>query len=859
MTTNEIIKPVRIVDEMRSSYIDYAMSVIVARALPDVRDGLKPVHRRILYSMDGLSMRPGSSYKKSARLVGEVLGKYHPHGDSSVYDAMVRLAQDFSMRYPLVDGQGNFGSIDDDPPAAMRYTEAKLASIAMEMLNDIDRGTVDFVPNFDDSLTEPVVLPSRIPNLIVNGSTGIAVGMTTNIPPHNLSEICDGIVHLIKNPRADTDELMEYIQGPDFPTGALIMGTTGIREAFETGRGRVVIRSNIEIEELGKNGRYQFIINDIPFMTNKANLVQKIATLAKEKKIEGISEIRDESDRTGMRIVIELRRDAQAQVVKNILYKQTALQTSIHYNMLALVDGQPQTLSLKSVLQHYIDFREEIIRRRTQFEIDKANARIHILQGLKTALDNLDEIIELIRNSDDTDSARQSLITGYALDEIQANAILDMQLRRFAALEQKRIEDEYDTLIKSVTDYLDLLGDRKQVLSVIESETLDLKKKFGDERKTQISLEEISGFNLEDQIPHQETIITLSNRGYIKSIPASTFRRQHRGGKGVRGQTTREDDWLKDLVVCDNHDILLFFTDRGRVYKNKVYQINTDISRTTRGTPLVQYLNLKPDEKVQTILAVESLEEEEKDLLFSTKLGEIKRMDLKRIINIRANGIKSMDLENGDELTSVRLSDRGSDVLMVSQQGISIRFPSSEVRSSSRIAGGVRGMRLRNDDVVVAMDIVDPNGQLLVISEKGYGKPTSLNNYRTAHRGGYGVATFRITSKSGLVATARVVKEAEDILIISEQGQVTRTSLAELRILSRRTQGVSIVSMDEKDKTVSIASMDPILRNARDTQPKAARGKEAALESTLQNIETDEYGVMYNNDSDDNSDDNSDE
>jgi DNA gyrase subunit A len=854
MTTNEIIKPVRIVDEMRSSYIDYAMSVIVARALPDVRDGLKPVHRRILYSMDGLSMRPGSSYKKSARLVGEVLGKYHPHGDSSVYDAMVRLAQDFSMRYPLVDGQGNFGSIDDDPPAAMRYTEAKLASIAMEMLNDIDRGTVDFVPNFDDSLTEPVVLPSRIPNLIVNGSTGIAVGMTTNIPPHNLSEICDGIVHLIKNPRADTDELMEYIQGPDFPTGALIMGTTGIREAFETGRGRVVIRSNIEIEELGKNGRYQFIINDIPFMTNKANLVQKIATLAKEKKIEGISEIRDESDRTGMRIVIELRRDAQAQVVKNILYKQTALQTSIHYNMLALVDGQPQTLSLKSVLQHYIDFREEIIRRRTQFEIDKANARIHILQGLKTALDNLDEIIELIRNSDDTDSARQSLITGYALDEIQANAILDMQLRRFAALEQKRIEDEYDTLIKSVTDYLDLLGDRKQVLSVIESETLDLKKKFGDERKTQISLEEISGFNLEDQIPHQETIITLSNRGYIKSIPASTFRRQHRGGKGVRGQTTREDDWLKDLVVCDNHDILLFFTDRGRVYKNKVYQINTDISRTTRGTPLVQYLNLKPDEKVQTILAVESLEEEEKDLLFSTKLGEIKRMDLKRIINIRANGIKSMDLENGDELTSVRLSDRGSDVLMVSQQGISIRFPSSEVRSSSRIAGGVRGMRLRNDDVVVAMDIVDPNGQLLVISEKGYGKPTSLNNYRTAHRGGYGVATFRITSKSGLVATARVVKEAEDILIISEQGQVTRTSLAELRILSRRTQGVSIVSMDEKDKTVSIASMDPILRNARDTQPKAARGKEAALESTLQNIETDEYGVMYNNDSDDNSD-----
>ena len=849
MTTNEIIKPVRIVDEMRSSYIDYAMSVIVARALPDVRDGLKPVHRRILYSMDELNMRPGSSYKKSARLVGEVLGKYHPHGDTSVYDAMVRLAQDFSMRYPLVDGQGNFGSIDDDPPAAMRYTEAKLASIAMEMLGDIDRGTVDFAPNFDDSLSEPVVLTSRIPNLIVNGSTGIAVGMTTNIPPHNLSEICDGIVHLIKNPRADVDELMEYVKGPDFPTGALIMGTTGIREAFETGRGRVVIRSNIEIEELGRNGRYQFVITDIPFMTNKANLVQKIATLSKEKKIEGISEIRDESDRKGMRIVIELRRDAQAQVVKNILYKQTALQTSLHYNMLALVDGQPQTLSLKSVLQHYIDFREEIVRRRTQFEIDKANARIHILEGLKTALDNLDEIIELIRNSDDTDAARQALIVGYNLDEIQANAILDMQLRRFAALERKRIEDEYDSLVKAVTEYLALLADRKKILKVIETEINDLKKKFGDDRKTEISIEEISGFNLEDQIPHQETIITLSNRGYIKSIPATTFRRQHRGGKGVKGQTTREDDWLKDLVVCDNHDILLFFTDRGRVYKNKVYQINTDTSRTTRGTPLVQYLNLKPDEKVQTILAVESLEEKEKDLLFATKLGEIKRMDLNRIVNIRANGINSMDLEDGDDLISVRLADRGSDVLMVSQQGISIRFSSNEVRSSSRIAGGVRGMRLRNDDFVVAMDIVDPEGQLLVISERGVGKPTSLNDYRTAHRGGYGVATFRITSKSGPVATARVVKEAEDILIISEQGQVTRSSLAELRILSRRTQGVSIVNMEEKDKTVSIASMDPILRNARDTQPKAAKGKEAALETTLQNSGIDEDGEIYNNDS----------
>ena len=826
------IRPIRIEDEMRSSFLDYAMSVIVSRALPDVRDGLKPVHRRILYAMDELGMRPGTPYKKSARLVGEVLGKYHPHGDSPVYDAMVRLAQDFSMRYPLIDGQGNFGSIDGDPPAAMRYTEARLARISQEMLVDIDRETVDFTPNFDGSLNEPTVLPARLPNLLATGSSGIAVGMATSIPPHNLSELCDAIVYLIDNPEANVDDLMQFIQGPDFPTAAIILGQDGIREAYEGGRGRVVVRGRVDAEEGTREGRWQLVISELPYMVNKATLVEKIATLAKNKKIEGISEVRDESDRDGLRVVVELRRDAQVQRVKNNLFKHTALQSTFYINMLALVNGQPRTLSLRSMLQHFVDYRIDIIRRRTEFDIRKAQARVHILEGLRTAINNLDAVIQLIRAAPDTETARQRLMELYTLDTEQAQAILEMQLRRLAALERKRIEDEFKDLTKTIADLGSLLADPARVLAVVTEETRKLKEEYGDARRTAVTAEEATGFTNEELIPHQEVVVTLSQRGYIKCVPAETYRRQHRGGKGVRGQSTREGDILRDHLVADSHDILLFFTNKGRVYRTKVYELPTDTSRVSRGMPLVQALNLRPDEAVSALLEVSSLQDEG-DILFATRLGEIKRMSLAALANIRSNGLNAIDLETDDELVSVRLAAESDDVIMVSRQGMSIRFPSLQVRRSSRLAGGVRGIRLREGDEVISMDVIIPEGQLLVISERGYGKPTSMDRYRLQARGGYGLKTFRITSKSGPTATARVVREGEDIMIISERGQVTRTNLSELRELSRRTQGVSIVSVPEDDTVVSITSMEPKARHERDTNPSPAAGNVSPVVEVL--------------------------
>ena len=818
------IRPVKIEDEMRSSYLDYAMSVIVARALPDVRDGLKPVHRRILYAMEEMGMRPGTPYRKSARIVGEVLGKYHPHGDTSVYDAMVRLAQDFSLRYPLIDGQGNFGSVDDDPPAAMRYTEARIARIAMEMLADIDRDTVDFTPNFDDSLTEPTVLPARLPNLLVSGSSGIAVGMATNIPPHNLSEVCDAVTCLIDNPEAETEELIQFVQGPDFPTSAVILGRDGIREAYETGKGKVVVRAKTEIEESDRSGRWQIIITEIPYMVNKAALVLKIANLAKEKKIDGISDIRDESDRQGMRVVVELRRDAQVQRVLNNLYKHTTLQAAFHINMLALVDGQPRILSLKAMLRHYIDFRTEIVRRRAEFDIKKAQVRAHILEGLRIALQNLDAVIKLIRAAADADEARQGLMEQFGLDQEQAQAILDMQLRRISSLERRKIDEEYQGLTKTIAELQALLGDPAKMLAVVKQETAKLKEDFGDARRTAISNEGPTDFTQEELIPHQEMVVTLSQRGYIKCIPTTTYRLQHRGGKGVRGQTTREGDALRHIMVTDNHDLLLFFTNMGRVYKTKVYELPPDTSRATRGMPLVQVLQLGPEESVQTMLTVPSLQDEG-DLLLATCMGEIKRMALISLTNIRTNGIRAMDMEPGDELVSVRLGSEEDDIIMVSGQGMSIRFPAAQVRRSSRASGGVRGMRLKDEDTIVAMDMVVPEGQLLVVSQRGYGKPTTLDRYRLQSRGGYGLKTFRITSKSGPVATARVVKEGEEILIISQRGQRIRSSLSEIRVLSRRTQGVSIFTLAEDDSVVSIASMERRTRTARDTRPRAASGQ----------------------------------
>ena len=818
------IRPVKIEDEMRSSYLDYAMSVIVARALPDVRDGLKPVHRRILYAMEEMGMRPGTPYRKSARIVGEVLGKYHPHGDTSVYDAMVRLAQDFSLRYPLIDGQGNFGSVDDDPPAAMRYTEARIARIAMEMLADIDRDTVDFTPNFDDSLTEPTVLPARLPNLLVSGSSGIAVGMATNIPPHNLSEVCDAVTCLIDNPEAETEELIQFVQGPDFPTSAVILGRDGIREAYETGKGKVVVRAKTEIEESDRSGRWQIIITEIPYMVNKAALVLKIANLAKEKKIDGISDIRDESDRQGMRVVVELRRDAQVQRVLNNLYKHTTLQAAFHINMLALVDGQPRILSLKAMLRHYIDFRTEIVRRRAEFDIKKAQVRAHILEGLRIALQNLDAVIKLIRAAADADEARQGLMEQFGLDQEQAQAILDMQLRRISSLERRKIDEEYQGLTKTIAELQALLGDPAKMLAVVKQETAKLKEDFGDARRTAISNEGPTDFTQEELIPHQEMVVTLSQRGYIKCIPTTTYRLQHRGGKGVRGQTTREGDALRHIMVTDNHDLLLFFTNMGRVYKTKVYELPPDTSRATRGMPLVQVLQLGPEESVQTMLTVPSLQDEG-DLLLATRMGEIKRMALISLTNIRTNGIRAMDMEPGDELVSVRLGSEEDDIIMVSGQGMSIRFPAAQVRRSSRASGGVRGMRLKDEDTIVAMDMVVPEGQLLVVSQRGYGKPTTLDRYRLQSRGGYGLKTFRITLKSGPVATARVVKEGEEILIISQRGQRIRSSLSEIRVLSRRTQGVSIFTLAEDDSVVSIASMERRTRTARDTRPRAASGQ----------------------------------
>ncbi len=823
--TSETIRPVRIIDEMRNSYLDYAMSVIVARALPDVRDGLKPVQRRILHSMDELAMRPGTAYKKSARLVGEVMGKYHPHGDSPVYDAMVRMAQDFSMRYTLVDGQGNFGSVDDDPPAAMRYTEARLSAIAQELLVDIDQDTVDFSPNFDGSLNEPVVLPARLPNLIVNGSSGIAVGMTTSIPPHNLTEICDAILHLIDSPEATIDELMEIVPAPDFPTGAIILGQQGIREAYETGRGRAVVRARMEAEEMARGGRYQLVVSELPYQVNKASLVQKIAMLAKERKIEGISEVRDESDRHGMRVVIELRRDAQVQRVMNNLYKHTALQSAFYINMLALVDGQPRTLPLNSILQEFIDHRIIITRRRSEFEMRKAQARVHILEGLLKAIDDLDNAIQLIRNADDVESARLALMERYDLDEEQAQAILEMQLRRLAALERKRIEDEFKQLTKRIAELQALLADHSKVLVIVADETRKLKEKFGDERRTEVTAQEAGDFSNEDLIPHQEIVVTLSQRGYIKCVPAETYRRQHRGGKGVRGQTTREDDAIHDHLVADTHDFLLFFTNTGRVYRKKVYEFHMDTSRVSRGVPLVQALNIQTGESVQAILDVSSFDSGE-DILFATHLGQIKRMSLAALANIRSNGLKTIRLDSGDQLISVRLASESDDVIMVSRQAMSVRFPAEQIRRSSRLAGGVRGMRLKDDDIVVAMDVVEEDSALLVISERGYGKPTPMKQYRRQSRGGLGLATFRITSKTVPVATARVVKDGEDISIVSQKGQVMNTNLNELREISRRTQGVSIVSLPDDDIVVSITSMEPKARHVRDTKPRAAAGRE---------------------------------
>lgn len=799
------MKIVKIEDEVSTSYLDYAMSVIVSRALPDIRDGLKPVHRRILYAMNELGLRHTSSYKKCARIVGEVLGKYHPHGDAPVYEALVRMAQDFSMRYTLVDGQGNFGSVDNDPPAAMRYTEARLAAIAHEMLLDIDKDTVDFVPNFDDSLKEPLVLPSRLPDLLVNGSSGIAVGMATNIPTHNLSEVCQAIVFLIDNPDASADELIQFVPGPDFPTGGIIIGRGEIHRAYTTGQGKVLIRGTTEIEEMTK-GRHRIVITELPYQTNKAELVAKVAILVKDKKIEGISDLRDESDRQGMRIVIELKKEVQPEQVLNNLYKHTALQSTFFVNMLALVDGQPRVISLREALQYYIEFRQQVIVRRSQFELRQAKDRAHILEGLKIALDNLDEVVAIIRGAKNTEAARTELMTALSLSTAQAQAILDLQLRRLVALEQQKIIDEYTQTIQTIAYLEDLLGNPKKILFLIKEETQELISKYGDSRRTKLSEEEAVDFREEDLIAHQEVVVTLSSRGYIKRVPVDTYRPQHRGGKGVRGMTIKEAETASLFLLADTLDTLLFFTNKGRVFALKCYKIPQDMSRTAKGTPLVNLLPLGSGEQIAT--AVKASFEAGNFLVLATAKGKIKRTAIEKFAKIRSRGIVAISLRSGDEVVSARLAGEDDHIIMVTKLGKSIRFPVSGVRPLSRNSQGVRGIRLAPNDRVVSMDIVYPGAYVLTVTSNGFGKLSRIESFPSHNRGGKGLLAHRIGEKAGKVVAAKLTSNTGELMLISEKGVIIRVPKESIPVLGRSTKGVSLMKVDARNEVVSIACLD---------------------------------------------------
>ena len=807
------IRTIGIEEEMRSSYLDYAMSVIVSRALPDVRDGLKPVQRRILYAMHDQGMRPGSSYKKCARLVGDVLGKYHPHGDSPVYEALVRMAQPFSMREPLVDGQGNFGSVDGDPPAAMRYTECKLAAITEFMLGDIDRETVDWQENFDQSLREPSVLPARLPNLLVNGASGIAVGMATNIPPHNVAEVCDAIVTLVRNPNATVDELMQHVKGPDFPTGAHIWGSEGIRNAYASGRGRIIVQATGEIEDVARQDRKRIVFTEIPFQVNKSTLIQRIAELIKTRRVEGVSEVRDESDRRGMRIVLELRRTASPAIVMNNLYKHTSLRSSFSVNMIGLVKGAPRVLNLRQVLQYYIEFREEVVRRRAEFDLKKARARLEVLEGLRIAIDNLDRVIQIIRGSADVEEARVGLITEFGFTLVQAQAILDMQLRRLAALEREKLENEYKELLELVQRLEALLADPSKVSAEVIKETHQLKRKYGSERRTVIHQEELGEFKREDIEPHEDVVITLTHGGYIKRVKLDTYRKQHRGGKGVSSQRlTRADDITGFLQVADTHDTLLFFTDHGRVYSSRVFELPPDQSRQSRGT-LVHNLgfNIGPGETVRQMMVVSDMHAPDTYLALATKHGDVKRMTLEAFANINRAGLNCYKLKPKEELISVAMARDDDDLIMVTKNGQSIRFPSRDITSRSRIAGGVRGIRLDKDDEVVGMDVVDDEGYLLIIGTKGRGKLSALRHYRVQGRGGRGIITLSITRNTGDVAAATVINEAlrrdetGKLMILTSKGQIVRTTLAEIRETGRSAQGVKIVALDQTDRAAAIA------------------------------------------------------
>ena len=790
-------------DEMKNSYIDYAMSVIVGRALPDVRDGMKPVHRRILYGMSQLGVTPDKPYKKSARIVGEVMGKYHPHGDSSIYDAMVRMAQDFSMRYPLVDGHGNFGSIDGDGAAAQRYTEARMSPFSLQMMRDIEKDTVDFIPNFDNEEKEPVVLPARYPNLLVNGANGIAVGMATSIPPHNLGEVIDATVKVIDEPEVSIDDLIKIVKGPDFPTGAQILGKSGIKEAYRTGRGKIKVRAIAEIEETNR-GRSQIIVSEIPYEVNKARLIEKIADLIKDKRIDGISDIRDESNREGMRIVIELKRDANPQITLNQLYKHTQMQDNFSCIMIALVDGQPKLLNLKEILEEYIKFQKEVVTRRTEFDLAKAEARAHILEGLRIALDNIDEIIRIIRSA--YNDAKQKLMERFGLTDIQAQAILDMRLARLQGLEREKIENEYEELMDRIAYFKAVLSDEGLLMGVIKAELLEIKDKWGDKRRTKLAPDE-SDFDDEDLIEEEQVAITLTHLGYIKRVPADTYKTQRRGGKGIMGITTRDNDFVRDLIMTSTHDQLMFFTNTGKAHRMKAFQI-PEASRTAKGTPAVNFLQLMQRERITSIIPVKNFEEE-KYLVAVTKQGTIKKTAISEYNTNRSSGIIAIKLKDGDQLIDIKQTTGNDNIIIVTRKGKCICFSEDDVRPMGRIAGGVRAIKLEKDDEVVSMALVQPGQELMVVTENGFGKRTPVKDYKVQVRGGKGLLTYDKSkfSKTGALIGAMVVDDDDEVLLINSDGIIIRINANEVSKLGRATQGVKIMKVEDDTKIVAMAKV----------------------------------------------------
>lgn len=800
------IIPVDIEAEMKQSFIDYAMSVIIDRALPDIRDGLKPVHRRILYTMHISGFTPDKPHRKSVATVGEALKSFHPHGDAAVYDSLVRMAQDFSLRYPLVDGHGNFGSVDGDSPAAMRYTEARMAKIAVEMLRDINKDAVDFKPNFDDHEVEPVVLPSRFPNLLVNGSSGIAVGMATNIPPHNLTETINGIIQMIDNPDIEVAQLMENIKGPDFPTGGIILGTRGIKEAYATGKGRIVVRAVTDIETYGSN-RQRIVVTELPYQVNKARLLEKIAHLVKEKRIDGISDLRDESDRRGMRMVIELKRDANANVVLNQLFMNTQMQDSFNVNMLAIVESsdgkfEPKVVNLKDAIRHYILHQEDVIRRRTRYDLEKAEARAHILEGLKIALDNLDEVIHIIRHSRTEAQAKEKLMERFNLSDKQSQAIVDMRLGRLTGLEREKLEEEYQDILAKIAWFKDILSKPELVDNIIKEELIDIKNRYGDERRTKITIDS-NDIDMEDLIQEEDIVITLTHYGYIKRTSTDAYKSQKRGGKGVLGLTTREDDFVTDIYTTKTHNFILFFTNKGKVYKLRAWDV-PEAGRQARGTAIVNLLEVEPDEKISAVITITG-KEENMYLFMATRQGMVKKTPLDQYENIRRSGLLAVSLKENDELIEVRLTDGSHDILLITKNGMSIRFSEKDVRSTGRTSLGVIGIRLEDDDEVISMLRYNENTTLLVVTENGFGKRTELEEYKVQSRGGKGILTYKVTEKTGSLVGAKLVDEEDDIMLINTDGNIIRMNVDEITVLSRVTQGVTLMRSKDDNKVVSIA------------------------------------------------------